>query len=121
MAEMKSLTIKGKYYEIVDEYARNTIKRTYSIFYADTTVPYPMEEGDEITVAISKLSNEGSGVKVGDLAVASNGALCKVIAVAQETGRVTLFAIASIGGSANTVDIVKSVLDALPTWTGGSY
>jgi hypothetical protein len=80
-----------------------------------------MEEGDEIIVAISKLSNEGYGVKVGDLAIASNGALCKVIAVAQETGRVTLFAIAGIAGSANKDDIVKSVLDALPTWTGGSY
>lgn len=36
MAEMKSLTLKGKYYEIVDEYARNTIERNCSPVLTET-------------------------------------------------------------------------------------
>lgn len=36
MAEMKSLTLKGKYYEIVDERARNTIERNCSPVLTET-------------------------------------------------------------------------------------
>jgi hypothetical protein len=85
-------------------------KDGYSIFYVDAEVPYPLEEGQSFIVKMSQLSNEGNNIKVGDLAIASNGVLCNVTEIAYNTSKVRLVPIEKIGGngSGGNADFIVS-------------
>lgn len=98
MDELAKVNVNGKEYRLKDEEARDE-SGGYSTYYADAEIPYPMEEGTSYFVAMSKLSNEGNGIKVGDLLISSNSILCEVTAVSQESSRVKLFPITNIGGN----------------------
>lgn len=71
----------------------------YSTYYADVDLPHPMESEEGLRVLMSKLSNEGAGIKVGDLIIDSNGTLCKVTEVLQDISSVRCYSLASIGGT----------------------
>lgn len=52
------------------------------IYYMGSEVQYPAGEGfHSYVVAMTSLSNRGSGIRIGDIIVASNGTLCKVTGV----------------------------------------
>lgn len=88
----------------------------YSIFYMNEEVEYPADFQVSSTNK-SNLSNNGTGVKIGDLLISINGVLCKVSNVG---GNIVNFdPVAKI--SEEKDDIVTAVLNALPTWNGGSY
>lgn len=95
----------------------NPGKDGYSIFYMNSEVDYPVEGFAGHMITKPYLSNNGNGVKVGDLLISSNGVLCEVTSV--QTNHVNYNPIAKF--SEDKEDIVTSVLEALPTWTGGSY
>ncbi len=83
------------------------VKNGYSTYYADLDLPHPMESENGVLVLMSKLSNEGAGIKVGDIVIDSNGTLCKVTEVYQDTSRVRCYSLTSIGGtgSGGNVDL----------------
>lgn len=97
MADLSKIRINGVDYDLKDIIARQN-SGGYSIYYLDLVVPFPLEDRDNFVTAISKLS-DGDGVKVGDLAISSNGTLCKVTEVSETTSRVRLSPIANIGGN----------------------
>jgi hypothetical protein len=95
----------------------NPGKNGYSIYYMNAEVEYPVEGfASHITYPIN-LSNNGSGVKIGDILISANGVLCNVTNVSDNS--VYYNPVAKI--VEDTDDIVTEVLNALPTWTGGSY
>jgi hypothetical protein len=71
----------------------------YSTYYADAEIPYPWEyEGYKI-LKPSVLSNEGAGIKIGDLVISRNGTLAKVTVLALENDKIGVCPLASIAGS----------------------
>ena len=100
----------------------------YSTYYADVDLPHPMESEEGLRVLMSKLSNEGAGIKVGDLIIDSNGTLCKVTEVLQDISSVRCYSLASIGGTDSGGDsdvLVVTVTDNIashsPTEIGEAY
>ena len=94
-----------------------------SIYYMNHEVEYPVENDfAAYSVAKNSLSNCGSGIKVSDIIIASNGTLCKVTSVGTNVG---YDPIGTISGSGMTdeekEEIANSIMNALPTWNGGSY
>lgn len=123
-------------FAVVDQEARNAAQEAIdkvggnSIFYTSSEVGYTVEEPEDggisfntVLLELNLLSNGGVGIKKGDIIVASNGTLCKVTNVSSPN--VSAAPIGTISGivseDANKEEIVQSVLDALPTWTGGSF
>lgn len=100
----------------------------YSTYYADVDLPHPMESEEGLRVLMSKLSNEGAGIKVGDLIIDSNGTLCKVTEVLQDISSVRCYSLASIGGTDSGGDsdvLVVTVTDNIashsPAEIGEAY
>jgi hypothetical protein len=94
-----------------------------SIYYMDKEVEFPVGNGFyTYTIAKTSLSNGGSGIKVGDIIVASNGTLCKVTSVGTMVGYDPIGTISGSGmNDEEKEEIANSIMNALPTWTGGSY
>lgn len=77
----------------------------YSIYYMSMAVNYPVDGLVFHTASHSSLSNNGKGIKIGDMIISSNGVLCEVTNVSASS--VGFNPIAKIGGNAdNEPDLV---------------
>ena len=105
MADLSKFKINGVDYDLKDPTARqNSGVGGNTVYYMDLAAEYPKPDSEIYfnSVTLSALSNNGAGIKIGDIIVASNGTLCKVTSVSDTT--VGYDAIGTITGDGNTSD-----------------
>lgn len=76
MADISKIRKNGVTYDLKDVIGR----QGYSVYYMSLEVEYPTDKTGFIA-SKGYFSNDGEGVKVGDLLISSNGVLCKVTGV----------------------------------------
>lgn len=106
MADLSKFQINGVDYDLKDRTARQNSGSNggNSVYYMDFAAEYPKPDSEISfsSVTTSLLSNNGAGIKAGDIIVASNGTLCKVTSVS--TNQVSYDPIGTISGDGNTSD-----------------
>lgn len=111
MAELSKIRINGVDYDLKDTTARQN-SSGYSTYYMNAEVAYPVEGFGSFRVSKASLSNSGSGVKVGDIIIASNGTLCKVTSVsANDVGYEPIGNISETGSDSGGNEVTDSLND----------
>lgn len=104
MADLSKFNINGVDYDLKDIIGR----QGHSAYYLSIESEYSTD-ATEFLASKSYLSNDGNGVKIGDLLISSNGVLCKVTNVGESL--VHFITIANIRGNENgsggTVDLTN--------------
>lgn len=104
---------KAKIAELAAKLVKVPDSGKYSTYYMDGEVDYPVEGFASHYTTRENLSNGGSGVKVGDLLISSNGVLCTVTAV--NSNNVSYKPIAKVSGD-SSMEQLKTLIeeDMLP-------